>query len=187
MLEALWLRRTNRNIKAEPLSPQIMSNLLWAAFGINRGEGELIRGKPGRTAASASNSQEMDLYVALQEGVYLYEPLKNVLLPVAAGDFRSRASRRQSGLNAPVRIFFVVDLGRYILDGQPDSRIKDPEVQKSYYFVATGLIAQNIYLYAASAGLAAWFHNCDRENTPAEFRLRPEQKVLFAMTVGYPA
>jgi|GEM_PF-59962 len=187
VLEALWLRRTIRNIKSEPLSPQMLSNLLWAAFGINRGQGSLIRGKPGRTAASASNSQEMDLYVALPEGVYVYEPAKHRLLPVVAGDFRHRGSRRQSGAEAPVRIFFVVDLNRYVLEGQPDPRIKDPEVQKSYYYVATGLIAQNIYLYAASAGLAAWFHNCDRENTPAEFKLRPEQKVLFAMTVGYPA
>ncbi|MCR4409156.1 MAG: nitroreductase family protein [Candidatus Saccharicenans sp.] len=187
VLEALWLRRTNRNIKPDPLSPQQLSNLLWAAFGINRGEGSLIRGKPGRTAASASNSQEMDLYVARPEAVYIYEPSKHALLPVVAGDFRHRGSRRQSGVNAPLRIFFVVDLSRYVLEGQPDPRIKDPEVQKSYYYVATGLIAQNIYLYAASAGLAAWFHNCDRENTPAEFKLRPEQKVLFAMTVGHPA
>lgn len=187
VLETLWLRRTNRNIKPDPLSPQQLSNLLWAAFGINRSEWSMIRGKPGRTAASASNSQEMDLYVALPEGVYVYEPTKHTLLPVVPGDYRHRGSRRQSGVNAPVRIFFVVDLSRYVLEGQPDPRIKDPEVQKSYYYVATGLIAQNIYLYAASAGLAAWFHNCDRENTPAEFKLRPEQKVLFAMTVGHPA
>lgn len=187
VLEALWLRRTNRNIKPDPLSPQLLSNLLWAAFGINRGEGSLIRGKPGRTAASASNSQEVDLYVALPEGVYVYEPVKHVVIPVVSGDFRHRGSRRQSGLNAPVRIFFVVDLSRYVLEGQPDQRIKEPEVQKSYYYVATGLIAQNIYLYAASTGLAAWFHNCDRENTPNEFKLSPEQRVLFAMTVGHPA
>lgn len=187
VLEALWLRRTNRNIKPDPLSPQQLSNLLWAAFGINRPDQGLIRGKPGRTAASASNSQEIDLYVALPEAVYVYEPVKHALVPVVSGDFRHRAGRRQSGVNAPVRIFFVVDLSRYVLEGQPDPRIKDPEVQKSYYYVATGLIAQNIYLYAASTGLAAWFHNCDRENTPVDFKLRPEQKVLFAMTVGYPA
>ncbi len=187
VVEALWLRRTTRNIKPDPLPLQQLSNLLWAAFGINRPDQGLIRGKPGRTAASASNSQEIDLYVALPEAVYVYEPVKHALLPVVAGDFRHRASRRQSGVNAPVRIFFVVDLSRYVLEGQPDSRIKDPEVQKSYYYVATGLIAQNIYLYAASVGLAAWFHNCDRENTPADFKLRPEQKVLFAMTVGFPA
>jgi len=147
----------------------------------------MMRGKAGRTAASASNSQEIDLYVTRPEGVYLYEPVKHQLLPVAAGDFRPLAGRRQAGANAPVRIFFVVDLNRYVLEGQPDPRIKDPEVQKSYYYVATGLIAQNIYLYAAANGLAAWFHNCDRNNTEKAFKLRPEQQVLFAMTVGLPA
>lgn len=187
VMEALWLRRTNRKIKPDSLAPQVLSNLLWAAFGINRPEGSMIRGKPGRTAASASNSQEIDLYVAMPDGVYIYEAGPHRLVPVVAGDFRHRAGRRQGGANAPVRIFFVVDLSRYVLEGQPDPRIKDPEVQKSYYYVATGLIAQNIYLYAAATGLAAWFHNCDRENTPAEFKLKPEQKVLFAMTVGYPA
>jgi|YelNatPaOPRAMG01_1025707.scaffolds.fasta_scaffold02072_4 nitroreductase len=186
VLEALWLRRTIRNIKPDPLPPQQLSNLLWAAFGINRPEGNLIRGKPGRTAASASNSQEIDLYVALPEGVYLYDASHHRLVPVIAGDFRARAGRRGAE-KAPVNIFFVVDLSRYVAEGQPDPRIKDPEVQKSYYYVATGLIAENIYLYAASAGLAAWFHNCDRENTPNEFKLKPEQKVLFAQSVGYPA
>jgi len=73
-----------------------------------------------------------------------------------------------------------------VLEGNPDRRINDPEVQKSYYYCATGLIAQNVYLFAASQGLAAWLHNCDKENTAKEFKLRPEQRVLFAQTVGYP-
>jgi nitroreductase len=89
---------------------------------------------------------------------------------------------------APVNIFYVVDLAKYIVGkGQPDRRISEPEVQKSYYYADTGFIAQNVYLFAASHGLAAWFHNCDRENTVKEFKLRPEQRVLFAQTVGYPA
>jgi nitroreductase len=87
-----------------------------------------------------------------------------------------------------VNIFYVVDLTRYSLGpGQPDRSIGDPEVQKSYYYTATGLIAANVFLFAASQGLAAWFHNCDKENTAREFKLRPEQRVLFAQTVGYPA
>ena len=86
-----------------------------------------------------------------------------------------------------VNIFYVVDLTRYVVGkGQPDPRIADPEVPKSDYYVATGLIAANVYLFAASQGLAAWFHNCDKENTAKEFKLRPEQRVLFAQTVGYP-
>jgi len=185
VLAALQERRTNRNVSDKPLPPQVLSNLLWAAFGVNRESASF--GKSGRTAPSASNSQEIDLYVALPEGIYLYEAGPHRLTPVVAGDFRARSGRRAARA-APVNIFYVVDRSRYDMGpGQPDRRIGDPEIQKSYYYVATGLIAQNIYLFCASQGLAAWFHNCDKENTAREFKLRPEQKVLFAQTVGYPA
>ena len=185
VLAALHERRTNRNISAEPLPAQVLSNLLWAAFGVNREQASF--GKPGRTAPSASNSQEIDLYVARPEGVYLYEPVPHRLVPVVPGDFRARSGRR-SARGAPVNILYVVDVTRYDRGpGQPDRNIGDPEIQKSYYYVATGLIAQNVYLFAASQGLAAWFHNCDKENTARELKLRPKQRVLFAQTVGYPA
>jgi hypothetical protein len=184
LLAALHERRTVRNIGTEMLPPQMLSDLLWAAFGVNRKKGAF--GKPGRTAASASNSQEIDLYIALPEGVYLYEAVPHHLIPVAQGDFRARAGWG-CAVTAPVNIFYVADLTRYVLGkGQPDRSIGDPEVQKSYYYTDTGLIAQNVYLFAASHGLAAWFHNCDKENTIREFKLRPEQRVLFAQTVGYP-
>ena len=184
VLAALWERKTTRDISAEKLPEQVLSNLLWAAFGINR-RNEPFRG-PGRTAASASNSQEIDLYVALPEGVYLYEAKEHRLNPVVAGDFRARSGRRAAA-GAPINIFYVVDIARYAKAPFQEPGLKDPEVQKSYYYVATGLIAQNVYLYAASQGLAAHFHNCDKRNTPEEFKLRPEQRVLFAQTVGYPA
>jgi len=184
VLAALQERRTNRSIRVDKLPPQMLSNLLWAAFGVNREKGNF--GKPGRTAPSASNSQEIDLYVALPEGVYLYEAVPHSLRPVVAGDFRAR-SGRGAAATAPVNIFYVVDLSRYVLEGNPDRRINDPEIQKTYYYCAVGLIAQNVYLFAASQGLAAWLHNCDKVNTPEEFKLRPDQHVLFAQTVGYPA
>jgi hypothetical protein len=185
VLASLQLRKTTREIGPDPIPLQTLSNLLWAAFGINRPE-PLFMGKPGRTAASASNSQEIDLYVALPKGVYLYEAIPHRLSPIAAGDFRKLSGRWQA-VEAPVNIFYVADLTRYIVGhGQPDPHIADPEVQKSYYYVGTGLIAQNVYLFAASHGLVAWFHNCDREKTPAEFKLRPTQRVLFAQSVGYP-
>ncbi len=184
ILAALQERKTTRNIRADKLPPQMLSNLLWAAFGVNREKGNF--GKSGRTAASASNSQEIDLYVALPEGVYLYEATPHRLTPVVAGDFRAR-SGRGAAAQAPVNIFYVVDLARYVLEGNPDRNIKDPEVQKSYYYCAVGLIAQNVYLFAAAQGLAAWFHNCDKTNTPKDFKLRSDQRVLFAQTVGYPA
>ncbi len=185
VLAALKERRTNRNVSAEKLPPQMLSNLLWAAFGVNREE-VALRGRTGRTAASASNSQEIDLYVVLPEGVYLYEAIPHRLSPVVSGDFRAR-SGRHSAATAPVNIFYVVDIAKYSKAPFQEPGLKDPEVQKSYYYVATGLIAGNVYLFAASQGLAAWFHNCNKENTAKEFKLRPDQRVLFAQTVGYPA
>jgi nitroreductase len=185
LMIALQERRTIRNISSKELPLQVLSNLLWAAFGINRESGSF--GKPGRTAPSASNSQEIDLYIALPECVYLYEAIPHRLTPIVAGDFRERAGRRGAA-NAPVNIFYVVDLTRYDLGPeQPDRSIGDPEVQKSYYYTDTGFIAQNVYLFATSQGLAAWFHNCDKENTVKEFKLHSHQRVLFAQSVGYPA
>jgi hypothetical protein len=185
VLAALKERKTTRNISAKELPPQVLSNLLWAAFGVNRERGSF--GKPGRTAASASNSQEIDLYVALPDGAYLYEAVPHRLSPVAAGDLRSRAGRGAAA-SAPVNIFYVVDLSRYDTGpSQPDRRIGEPETQKSYYYTDTGLIAANVYLFAASQGLAAWFHNCNREAAAKDFKLRSDQRVLFAQTVGYPA
>lgn len=185
VLAALRERKTTRIISAKELPPQALSNLFWAAFGVNREKGSF--GKPGRTAASASNSQEIDLYIALPKGVYLYEAVPHRLAPVVSGDFRSRAGRGAAAV-APLNIFYVVDLARYDTGpGQPDRRIGDPEVQKSYYYTDTGLIAGNVYLFAASQGLAAWFHNCNKEAAAKEFKLRADQRVLFAQTVGYPA
>jgi hypothetical protein len=184
VLAALQLRKTTRSISSKALPRQELSNLLWAAFGINREQASF--NKPGRTAPSASNSQEIDLYVALPEGVYLYEAAPHRLATVVAGDFRRRSGRGRA-TSAPVNIFYVADLTRYDLGpDQPDRAIGDPEIQKSYYYTDTGFIAQNVYLYAASKGLAAWFHNCDKENTINEFNLKSTQRILFSQTVGYP-
>ena len=188
VLAALRERRTIRSISDRKLDPQVLSNLLWAAFGVNREGGPF--GQVGRTAASASNSQEIDLYVVLAEGVYRYEAVPHRLAPVVAGDLRDKVGRRRRGgstATAPVRLVFVVDLARYSQARLQEPGLKDPEIQKSYYYVATGLIAGNVYLFAASQGMAAWFHNCDKAALAAELKLRPDQRVLFAQTVGYPA
>ncbi len=124
--------------------------------------------------------------MALPAGVYLYNAVPHRLEPVVAGDFRERAGRGRAA-TAPVNIFYIADLTRYDLGpNQPDRAIGDPEVQKSYYYTDTGFIAQNVYLFAASQGLAAWFHNCDKENPFQEFKLKPQQRILFAQSVGYP-
>jgi nitroreductase len=187
VLAALRERRTIRNISEKALPPQLLSDLLWAAWGVNRPNGP--SGRPGRTAASASNSQEIDLYVALSDGIYLYDAMPHRLMPVAAGDRRAKVSRgrRGSASKAPVNLIYVVDIAKYSKAPFQEPGLKDPETQKSYYNVATGLIAGNVYVFAASQGLAAWFHNCNKASLAAELRLRPAQRVLYAQTVGYPA
>jgi nitroreductase len=188
VLAALQARRTIRNISSKELAPQALSNLLWAAWGVNRQSGPF--GHLGRTAASASNSQEMDLYVVLPEGVYLYEAVGHRLSPVIAGDLRGKVGahgRRDVMVKAPVILIFVVDIAKYSKSPFQEPGLKDLEIQKSYYNVATGLIAGNVYLFAASQGLAAWFHNCNKAGLASELKLRPEQRVLYAQTVGFPA
>ena len=185
--EAFRMRRTIREFSDESLPPQTLSDLLWAACGINRRNGPF--GLAGRTAASASNSQEIDVYVALAEGTYLYDPARHRLAPVAAGDHRLLAlGARQGagGANAPVRLVYVADIRKLEhTAGFEEPGLHDPEVQKSYYYVDTGLIAGNVYLFAASRGLAAWFHNCDRTALSAALGLGDSQRPLFAQTVGY--
>ena len=167
---------------------QLLSDLLWAACGVNRRNGPFAT--PGITAASASDSQEILLYVALENGVYLFDARDHVLLPVIAGDVRTLAigrGQRTVALDAPVQLIYVVDVHRLThTSGFQEPGLQDPEVQKSYYYVETGLIAGNVYLFAASRGLACWFHNCDRMGLTKRLKLRAEQRVLFAQTVGYP-
>ncbi|HXQ42276.1 MAG TPA: nitroreductase family protein [Candidatus Udaeobacter sp.] len=186
---ALVKRSTIREISAAPLSQQQLSNLLWAANGVNRKVGPF--GLSGRTAGSASNSQEIDLYVLLCEGAYLYDGPDNLLKPVAAGDLRAGAltpGQRGVGATAPVQLIYVADVDRLThTAGFQEPGLQEPEVQKSYYFVDTGLIAQNVHLFAAAEGLAAWFHNCNRSGLARELGLGPEQRVLFAQSVGHPA
>lgn len=186
--EAVADRRTIREIAPTPLATAQLSNLLWAACGVNRATAAM--GASGRTAASASNSQEIDVYVALAEGVYLYEAQAHRLDPVAAGDLRFGAMNcgRRIGSKAPVQLIYVVDLHRLThTTGFDEPGLHDPEIQKSYYFVDTGMIAGNVYLFAAAYGLASWFHNCDKSMLTEALALRPEQKVLFAQSVGWPA
>jgi nitroreductase len=185
---SLRQRRTVREISDEPLPMQLLSNLLWAACGINRPKGPF--GSPGITAASASNSQEIDVFVALKNGVYRFDARGHALLPVVAGDLRVMAigpGQKNVAMKAPVQLIYVVDVHRLShTAGFQEPGLQDPEVQKSYYFVDTGLIAGNVYLFAASRGLAAWFHNCDKVGLSKKLKLRDEQRVLFAQTVGYP-
>jgi SagB-type dehydrogenase family enzyme len=188
VFDALRMRKTSRTITDKPISLQILSDILWAAQGVNRAQGPF--GGPGRTAGSASNSQEIYVYVAMKDGVYLYEPGPHRLAPIATGDIRALAigkGQGTAGSDAPVRFIYVVDMDRFDSAGFQEPGLHDPEIQKSYYFVDTGLIAENVYLAASSLGLATWFHNCNKGEVGKKLNLGPRQRALFGQTIGYEA
>jgi nitroreductase len=184
--EALERRRTTREISDRKLSLRLLSNLLWAACGTNREKGPF--GVQGITAGSASNAQEIRVYVALEKGLFLYDPRLRTLLPVAAGDHRKLAigkGQASFGSEAPARLIYVADVDRFAEAGFQEPGLRDPETQKAYYFVDAGLAAGNVYLAAAALGLGAWFHNCDKPGLSKLLGLGSGQRPLFGQTIGY--
>lgn len=187
VFRAIQNRKTIREISQRKLSIQMLSNILWAAYGVNRKKGPF--NIPGRTAASASNSQEIDIYVIVSEGIYLYDAIRHTLLPVAEGDHRRLAvNPGQADMTAetPLNLLYVADIERLrSTSGFREPGLLDSEIQKSYYFADTGLIAGNVYIFAASQGLSSWFHNCNKQALSDILKLRPDQRILFGQTVGY--
>ena len=168
LMEALAKRSTSRTFDAaRDLTPQQISNLLWAAFGINRDDGK-------RTAPSASNKQECDLYVLLKTGSYLYDAKANALVLVAAGDKRQvgTTSRQTFAANAPITVLIVAD----------SARASNREMASA----DAGFISQNIYLYCASEGLANGVRaSVDRDKAAAALSLKPTQWIVLAHSAGY--
>src|SRR5664280_131119 len=147
LMEALASRQSLREFAPEPLLAQTLSNLLWAAGGINRSE------HGGRTAPSAMNAQEVLIYAAMAQGLFLYEPARHELRLITAKDVRRVTGNQDFVDSAPLDLIYVADHARMKLV---------PAAQRQpYAFVTAGAIAQNVYLYCASAGLAtvlrAWF------------------------------
>ena len=173
LMDALAARASARAFAPDALPPQQLSALLWAAWGVNRDGG-------GRTAPSALNAQEIDLYVALPEGAYRYDAAAHALQLVVAQDLRRVTGYQDFVDEAPLDLVFVADHARMGLV---------PVAQReSYASVAAGAIAQNVYLYCASAGLAtvirAWI---DRSAIADALGLPHDQQVLLSQTVGRPA
>jgi nitroreductase len=187
VFQALQARQTIRELSSSELDIQQISNVLWAAKGVNRKRGAF--GVAGVTAASASNSQEVDVHVLLPSGGYFYEPAGHVLHCVSSSDHRQLALTQGQHLEvplAPMHLVFIADIDKLEhTKGFDEPRLHNSEGQKSYYFVDTGIIAGNVYLYAASVGLGAWFHNC-HPSLHDILQLRSEQRVLFAQSIGYP-
>ena len=171
LMDALQRRQSQRAFLPEPLSHQTFSNLAWAACGINRVDLD------GRTVPSALNAQEVDLYLALPQGLYRYLPRRNLLEQVVAQDVRRVTGYQDFVDNAPLDLIFVADHTRMSLI--PVSK------RGQYCAVSAGAMAQNIALFCASAGLAnvvrAWF---DRQALAQAMLLGPDQQILLTQTVG---
>lgn len=173
LMQALKDRNSSRSFRAEKLPLQVLSNLLWAASGINRPDS----GK--RTAPSARNWQEIDIYVAFAEGLYLYEAKGHLLQPVLPDDIRGLTGVQAFVKEAPVNLVYVADTSR--MSGA------SPEDRDLYAGADTGFISENVYLFCASEGLATVVRgSIDRPTLARAMKLRPDQKIMLGQTIGYP-
>jgi nitroreductase len=170
--EALARRHSSREFAPNELPLQVLSNLLWAAFGVNRPDGH-------RTAPTALNCQEIDVYAALPSGAYLYDASANALQLAATSDLRRVTGYQDFVDEAPLDLVYVADQARMSM--------VPVRQRESYAAVAAGAISQNVYLFAASAGLStvirAWI---DREAIGNALGLPHDQQALLSQTIGYP-
>jgi len=174
LMQALQARHSTREFAGRALPPQELSNLLWAANGVNRPQ------SGQRTAPTAHDWREIDVYVTTADGAYRYDPPSHALIKVADGDLRPLAGVQDFVATVPVNLVYVADLERMSGAGAED---------KAFYSATdAGFIAQNVYLYCASAGLAAVVRGLiDRDALGAALGLKKHQRIILAQSVGYPA
>jgi nitroreductase len=169
-MQVLKDRKTTRDFAPDKLPAQLLSNLLWAAFGVNRPDGR-------RTAPSAMNWQEIDIYVATTEELFVYDAKGNRLVPVLAQDIRAATGTQSFASTAPLDLVYVADLSK--AGSGPDTEL--------FTAADAGFITQNVYLFCASENLATVVRgSIDRVVLAKAMKLRPEQKIILAQTVGYP-
>ncbi len=171
LMQVLKERSSSRAFSEKELPKQILSELLWAAFGINRPDS----GK--RTAPSAHDFQEIDIYVSMKSGLYLYEPKQHILTLVLEEDLRSLTGLQEFSAVAPVNLIYVADYSKMGEDGDEN---------ELYSAMDAGFISQNVYLYCASAGLGTvvkgWI---DKPALSKAMKLSSEQRIVLSQTVGY--
>jgi SagB-type dehydrogenase family enzyme len=174
LMQALKARRSTRAFAPRPLSAQVLSNLLWATLGVNRPD------MGGRTAPSAHNRQEIEVYVALAEGAYLYDAKAHALSLVVPEDLRAQTGMQDFAGTAPVNLVYVADFGKMGTASRAE--------REFYAATDTGFVSQNAYLYCAAAGLATVVRGwVDRDALARSLKLRRDQRVILAQTVGYPS
>lgn len=176
LMQALKLRQSTRGDFGPdvPLSMQVISNLLWAADGVNR---------PGnhRTAPSAADWQNIDIYVTTAAGLFLYDPIKHELKVLGKEDVRAVAGQQDFVKTAPLNLIYIADMARAAFGGK-----RMPEVEQTWSFANVGFIAQNVYLYCASEDLACIVRAMvDQAAIAKTLNLRPDQKVILAQTVAH--
>ena len=173
LMQALKERKSGREFSSRELTQEVISDMLWAAAGINRSE------SAHRTSPTAMNMQEIDIYLAKADGLYLYDAKGHMLILILSGDIRALTGSQPFVKDAPVNLIYVADLAKM-------SRLS-PQDADFYAAADTGFISQNVYLYCASSGLATVVRGwVDKPALAKAMKLRPDQKIIFAQTVGYP-
>ena len=174
LMQALRERQSTREFSAEKLPTQVLSNLLWAAFGINRSE------TGGRTAPSTHNWQEIDIYAAMADGLYLFDAKAHALHLILAQDIRALTGTQDFVRDAAVNLVYVADSTRM------DSDFSE-EDKKIAAAADTGFIGENVYLFCASMGLATVVRgSVDKEALAKAMKLKSTQWIVLAQSVGYP-
>jgi len=173
LMEVLKARQSAREFAADKLSPQVLSNLLWAAWGVNRPDGR-------RTAPSASNRQEIEIYVTLPEGAYRWDAPTNTLNPVASADLRGATGTQPFPATAPLNLVYVADTAKLSRPGTDPQQMRNVGAD-------TGYISQNVYLFCASEGLATVVcASVPKDALAKTLKLKESQIIVLAQTVGYP-
>lgn len=173
LISALKNRKTTRKFSEKPLPQQMLSDLLWAAFGVSRPDS----GK--RTAPSAKNQQEIDIYIATADGLYLYDAKPHQLVQLSAEDVRSFCGKQKFVAGAPVNLVYVADFSKMGSMGEDEKIL--------YSAADTGFISQNVYLFCAANRLATVVRGwIDKPALSEKISLRKDQRVILAQTVGYP-
>jgi len=175
LMQVLKARQTSREFGPEAKLPmQVLSNLLWAADGVNRPDGK-------RTAPSAVNWQNIDIYVAMADGLYLYDAPQNALKVLLTEDVRAATGQQNFVKAVPLDLVYVAD---YSKAKTPRGENPNAEVWSA---AGVGFISQNVYLYCASEGLATVVRGMfDRDALGKVLQLRPDQKIILTQSVGYP-
>ncbi|MDR1601694.1 MAG: SagB/ThcOx family dehydrogenase [Tannerella sp.] len=174
IMKALSDRHSDRVFDGKALSIKDLSELLWAANGINRSDGK-------RTAPSAMNRQEIDVYVIRKDGAYLYDAAAHSLTPVEAGDYRGFVAGRQDFVkSAPVSLVLVIDL----------EKLGDPTAEQTRLMgaVDAGIVSQNINIFCAGVGLSTVPRaSMEQSELRKVLKLRDTQLPIMNNPVGYPA